>query len=357
MLEAMDLLMSFPHTELTLKADRKTIPITALDITEENVEKFNTIYLWVKAKNWGKIVRTKSGSISIAKKNFKPPCWDVQLTSSCVELTILCIKGMWRIQFRQAPQTDTDKQRHIYGSEAFRWFTKRLRQDGVDLTEYAIDNGAEVKETIPKALVSVARRNIENIEFEHVYHVDYHSSHMAGLANTHPEFRPTVEYFYNNRKERPEYKAVLTNTWGYLQSLGCCQARWAHLSKDAIEDTNRRVSELAERVRAAGGMVLLFNTDGFWYVRQSGPYHGEGEGTALGEWQNDHFDCKFRIKSPGAYEYIEDGKYHAVVRGQTKLDKKLPRELWEWGSIFTNEASAVLAYYWSEEHGLIIKEA
>lgn len=352
----LETLMKFPHSQPSSKPNKIAIPVVALDINDENAELFNKIYFWIRDTKFNKIVRTKSGGISIAKGKFRPPCWDVSASGSCVELTIIIKEGMWRIQFRQSPQTEEDKKKHIFGSQAFRYFVQELRKNGVDINDYAIDNGVEVKKTIPKQLVSCARPVFLKVPLENVHHVDYHSSHMAGLANTHPEFKSTVEYFYNHRKERPEYKAVLTNTWGYMQSTACCQAKWAHLSKDALEDTNERVLELAKRVEAAGGTILLYNTDGFWYMRKEGPYHGEGEGKALGQWENDHINCKFRMKSAGAYEYMEDGVYTPVVRGQTKLDKRLPRSQWEWGSIFTNEASAVLAYYWTEEEGLKIKE-
>ena len=93
-----------------------------------------------------------------------------------------------------------------------------------------------------------------------------------------------------------------------MQSISGCNARWAHLSRDAIKDNNDRVKKLAETLEKKGRMVLSFNTDGIWY---KGPvYHGEGEGDGLGEWHNDHVNCKFRAKSSGSYEFIENKKYY-----------------------------------------------
>lgn len=340
-------LLKIKHAQLTLAPNYRLIPVHALDMNDENAHWFNQVYNWLNEQNWAKIVRTKSGGISIAKGSLRLPSWDVKLSGACIELTILC-EGMWRIQFRQTTSVREDE-KVIYGSQAFKIFVQQLEKNGISMKDYAIENGTEVKKEIPKALIKAPREQIFGMTFENAHHVDFHSSHMAGLANTHPEFRETVEYFYTRRKQHAEYKAVLTNTWGYMQSIGCCGARWAHLSKDAIEDTNRRVSELAERVRAAGGMILLFNTDGFWYVADE-PYHGEGEGPGLGQWQNDHVNCKFRAKSAGAYEYIENEQYTPIIRGRTKLDKIQPdRKKWQWGSIFTNEGADILTYYWSED--------
>ena len=129
-----------------------------------------------------------------------------------------------------------------------------------------------------------------------------------------------------------DYKHILNFSIGFMQSINGCGARWAHLAKDAIKDNNDRVRSLAATVEKSGRTVLLFNTDGFWY---EGPvFHGKGEGDGLGQWHNDHMNCKFRMSGAGSYEFIEDGKYNPVVRGipnDTKLD-------WHWGDIYTKKA-------------------
>ena len=50
-----------------------------------------------------------------------------------------------------------------------------------------------------------------------------------------------------------------------MQSIAGCNARWAHLSRDAIGDNNKRVKNLAETLETKGRMVLSFNVDGIWY--------------------------------------------------------------------------------------------
>ena len=112
-------------------------------------------------------------------------------------------------------------------------------------------------------------------------------------------------------------------------------------------------------------MPILYNTDGVWYYSPNGkPYHGEGEGKGIGCWENDHLDCKWRAKSKGCYEFIEEGKYSPVVRGLTKYDKIKPdRTTWEWGDIFKKEAEVIQLklkdeYLWldNELKGVIIYE-
>jgi hypothetical protein len=184
------------------------------------------------------------------------------------------------------------------------------------------------------------------------HHVDFHSSWPAGLCNKYPEFRPVVEFLYNRRHEYPENKLILNASIGYMQSaMAQVRARWAALSKAAIEDNNARIDALAQRLDDAGYTVIAYNTDGIWYTGGE-PYHGEGEGNNLGQWENDHTHCQLRFKSPGAYEYIEDGKYTPVVRGYTNLDKIRPRTEWSWGDIY-QDASIPIRFAFVEGVGIV----
>ena len=100
-------------------------------------------------------------------------------------------------------------------------------------------------------------------------------------------------------------------------------------------------------MKKKGRIVLSFNTDGIWY---KGPvFHWEGEGESLGEWHNDHICCKFRAKSAGSYEFIENGVYHAVVRGISNDIK----DDWEWGAIYEKKAEPQL-FTFTEEGGISI---
>ena len=334
------------------------IPVYVLGITEEGATQFNLFYDELRNSTYNKIVRTPSGGISINKSNFRPPMWDVSYTFACIELTIVAMSKMLRIQFRQDVSLDADgagEQRKIYGRQAITEFKKQLLRDGIDLDAYAIDNGMEVKKSVPKYIIRAANKYVfgEDKVFENCHHIDFHNSFPAGLINTHPEFAPTITRLYEARKEKPIYKAVLNYSIGFFQSEKGCQARWCHLAKDAIADNNARLLELSQKLADSGRRVLLWNTDGIWY--QGDIYHGEGEGSKLGEWENDHVNCRLRAKSEGAYEFIEGDKYYPVLRGYTKLDKQKPRDKWEWGDIFHLD-SAVIHFYWNEEEGITNEE-
>ena len=145
-------------------------------------------------------------------------------------------------------------------------------------------------------------------------------------------------------------KNILNFSIGFMQSLGGCSARWAHLSRDAIKDNNDRVRELARRLDKSGRLVISFNTDGIWY---RGPvFHGKGEGDNMGDWHNDRINCQFRMKSDGAYEFIEDGIYYPVVRG---ISNDVKGD-WQWGDIYTDKAQAQL-FTFTEEEGIRLNGA
>ena len=218
------------------------------------------------------------------------------------------------------------------GRKAFTAFKKFLSKRGIDLDSYAIEDGDSVKVHIEKPLIMMKYESLADMVFEKVNHIDFHSSYAGGLANTHAEFRAPLEELFQKREKKEIYKNILNFSIGFMQSKSCCSARWAHLSRDAIKDNNKRVKKLAETLEKKGRIILLFNTDGIWY---KGPvFHGEGEGEGLGEWHNDHINCQFRMKSAGAYEYIENGVYTPVVRG-VSMEK---REGWKWGDIYSSKA-------------------
>lgn len=340
--------------KVVLHANQKKIPSYALDNTIEGAHEFNIYYQELLQKGWNRIVRTagagktKVKAISIARKNFKPPMWDVSYTNACIELTIITNK-MLRIQFRQITSVEEEDGPVIYGYQAMMALKAELKKDKIDLEKYAITNGAAIKPTVPKYIIALESKAYTDLTFENCHHIDFHNSFPAGLVNTHPEFRPTIERLYESRKSKPINKSILNNSIGYFHSLPHCGARWAHLAKDAIQNNNDRLRELAQKLKEAGRLVISYNTDGIWYSGDI--YHGEGEGKKLGEWENDHVNCKFRAKSAGAYEFIEDGKYHPVIRGRTNYDLIKPRTEWEWGDIYRKESKPFL-FYWKEGEGI-----
>ena len=301
------------------------IPVSNFNIDPDGAKKFNKIYKWLLKQKLFQIKRTPSGGIKNGP-HMEVPAWDVRKNKYCVEITLILSGRAWRIQFR----TKTPKK--LSGRSAFTKFKALLKKDGINLDDYAIENGSEIKKEIETYLVKPLKDLYIDKVFKNAHHIDFHSSFAGGLANTHPEFRKTLEWLYKNREKKEINKHILNFSIGFMQSIAGCNAKWAHLSKDAIGDNNKRLLELSEKVAKSGRTVILFNTDGLWY---DGPiYHGEGEGEGLGQWHNDHVNCKFRVASAGAYEFIENGEYNPVVRGipnDTKLD-------WKWGDIYTKKA-------------------
>lgn len=339
-------LLKLKHSDITRKVNYVKIPCTAYQMNDEGAHKFNELYKWIKSLNFKQIVRTPSGGISIERKNFKPPMWDVRTTKSLIELTIIIKEGCWRIQFRTIPKK-TDEGTSLYGSACFKLFREKCKEFGIDLDEYKIYNGKEVKEEIERPLISLERPTYRDKIFNNVHHMDFHSSYPTGLINTHPEFKAPIKWMYEHRKEdNNKYKLVLNATIGYMQSLDCCDAMWAHLSRDAINDNNKRIREMAHKLRISGKVVISYNTDGIWYLGDV--YHDSEEGKNLGQWENDHINCTFRAKSAGSYEFIENGKYYPVVRGQTRLDMIKSRDQWVWGDIY-QDIAIPLTYKWTED--------
>lgn len=324
------------------------IPITKLHYTSDNVALFNSIYFYMKnQKSFAKIERTNSGGISnrcpLSERHAR---WDIRQSDNWIEITIIENAGMWRIQMSPGKEKETPI---LSGRQAFFMFKEFIKKFNIDMEKYSINNGEIVHKSIEKPLISLEHENVRRDRiFNGVHHVDFHNSYPAGLVNTHPEFKEGIEYLYKNRDRKPEYKDLLNYTIGFFHSK-FCGYKYAQLAKDAIADSNKRVLELAKRIEKAGRVILLYNTDGFWYYGKI--YHGEGEGENLGQWRNDHINCKFRAKSSGAYEYIENEEYHPVLRGYTLLDEIKPRSQWEWGDIY-QENAIVKKYKFSEEEGI-----
>jgi len=332
------------------------MPCTQLDPTEENAKFMNDLVKIFKKRHYNKIERTKIGSYSYSRTIV--PAYDFRATKSIFELTVVD-EYMYRIQFRtvNTATADDGTDTTLFGRDAFKLFKKMCLDNNIDLDDYAETDGRKHKEEIEKYMIDLTMFGMPGKTYKHCHHIDFHSSFPSGLVNTHPEFRPVIETLYAGRKSKPEYKYILNATIGYMQSIPCCSAKWAALSRDAINDNNKRVRELYNRLLDNGFVPLAFNTDGIWYYGD-GPkdiYHGQGEGLNICEWGHDHIDCTLRFKSKGSYEFIEDGKYQAVVRGRTYYDRIVPRENWVWGDIFREDAE-VLKFTLVDDQIVIVEE-
>lgn len=321
----------------------------------ETVKEFNRIFFPLRDSDWPMLSRTDENYISRNRKSFRQKGWDIQVDTLYFELIVIYLGKMWIIHFEE-PRGREKEEGNISGSTAFRYFVRELEKFGVNISKMAITNGMEVKKDIEHPLIDLYRDNIAGRTFYNAHHIDFHSSHPAGMAKYYSELRPAIENIYKTKeasaKDSFEYnkcKAILNRTWGYLQSKWV-GAKWAHIARDAIHDTNERLVELSNRLIASGRQVLAYNTDGIWY--QGEIYHGEGEGPGLGQWGHDHVNCRIRFKSKGAYEFEENGNYKAVVRGYSTLDRIKPRENWVWGDIYRTE---IYEYKFSMEKGVYIE--
>ena len=347
-----ELLSEFTPSQITAKPNYINIKCSLLTPNNENAVKFNTILGYLKEINAKKVNRTPSGGISVSKF-VRLPSYDYTYGNSGAELLILTEFGFYRIQFRASLAKNDQNEKQMSGRKAFMEFSKILSENGIKIEDYAVKNGKEIKKEIEKPLIKLEKehfaRNENSEPFENCHHIDFHNSYPGGLAITHPEFRPVIEKLYNKRQENSVYKAILNYTIGFMQSKWVGY-KYANLSRDAINNNNERVRRIAQLLKESGRVVLAYNTDGVWYSGEI--FHGEGEGENVGEWKNDHTNCLLRFKSAGAYEYIEKGEYHPVLRGYTNLDKIKSRDYWEWGDIYKTEVFKFML----DENGIMIGE-
>lgn len=345
------------HSKYTKNVNYMLIPTTRLHYNADNIKLFNAIYFEMKkkARYYTKIERTASGGISTNK----PPIaalrqWDLREQKPFLELTIINNDGCWRIQMSPGKKSSEMGEHSILsGKQAFFKFREILATKfNLKLEDFSDPDGEMINHTIEKPLIIMRHESLTKDKvFEGVHHIDFHNSYPAGLAATHPEFKEAITYLYENRYKHPEFKDLLNFSIGFMHSK-YVKYQYSQLAKDAIAYSNKKVLALAKRVELAGGRILLFNTDGFWY--KGDIFHGAGEGAKLGEWRNDHINCKFRAKSAGAYEFIENEQYHPVIRGYTALDEIKDRGNWDWGDIY-QESAEIKQYDFDEERGIIEK--
>lgn len=321
----------------------KCVPIIP---NEEGCKKFNRIYLTIKNQpSIIEIQRTPSGGISIAGARGLSDQYGIIHLERMLEFTIIIyfqnkVLGV-RYQFGY-PKLE----KSFSGRRALNHAKKDCERFGIDLNTLAIKNGLEVKKEIEKPKIWLDE-DFRDMTLSNCHHIDRHSSHPAGMVKYFPELKPLLEFYYQKRHKSKIAKAQLVMLWGAFQSKSLCGAKWAHIAKAGIHDTNQFVDEMIKRLRKSGRQVIAINTDGIWY--QGDIYHGEGEGDNMGDWHNDHTNCTLRFKSAGSYEYIENGKYTPVVRGRTTLDKLKDRDHWEWGDIYRG---ASVMYEFDKETGL-----
>lgn len=324
-----------------------------IDVTEEGINKFNEIYSLVK--DWRVAPITKSGAINKTGKSFRYFSHRVFQTKSSIELIIIAPRRSYRVMFRSGYGKEEGK---LSGKVAFKKFIAPLEKRGYDLLAYGIENGEEVKRTIPK----YDRRVNSELRYktiEHAFHFDINSAFFAGIANSYGYlfdgfFGEHIRDIFNNRKNPDKKykhnKDILTHTQGYFQSEYCKHNGYkyclAHMAKAGIVYTCQKLLEIIQKYEEFGCEFIATNTDGAWMTippefSRKQAESVEGYGKELGDFKIDYWDCKLRYKSANAYEFIDDGKVIVKYSGICKLDKIKPREEWEWGDIFRKDASPI----------------
>lgn len=237
----------------------------------------------------------------------------------------------------------------IDGQPASRIIYKTADKYNIDFSKYISKDGLEDQKQIEPPHIEVLQKIFLNHKVSNVHHIDFRSSYASRICEAYPELKPMYEELFANRKDNNGYyKHVLTNSIGCFHSKWCVDYfsrhktvpyQFANLAKIAINGTRAKIIDMIEKLRNAGCTPLLSNTDGIWYYSENGVYHDGDEGDQLCNWQNDHINCEFLMTGPGAYQYVENGVCHSVVRGICNLDAEKPnRADWEFGDIMNIES-------------------
>lgn len=331
-----------------MKPNKMLIPVNNFGFDSDGITQFNEIYQYClqNAENglMSEFVITKSGGISIKRENIRGFRWAIIIKTTFIEIVIKNFDARYYrfIIGHQKNQKDGPS-----GRQAFWKYKEMLQKHNVNLDDLAIDNGEEVKKTIPSPKIDLLV--VENRTYYNAHHIDLNSAYNAGMMKSFPVLEPAIREMYNLRKVNQDYKEVLNMTQGFMQS-SLCGYKFSHISKAGYVYTINKLNELSDKIIEQGGRILAYNTDGIWYQSDT-LYHDNEEGTDIGQWKHDHINCKIRFKSKGCYEYVDNnGEYVPVVRGESSYEKIKPREQWEWGDIYQGE---ILNYKFKEGIGIV----
>ena len=305
---------------------------------------------------------TYSGQLS--KTNFNYGVWYI-LNNQFFKLFVSCIDAedipcAYQLRFRI---NDTDFGREISGRDSFQRFRAELKRDGVDIENFAISNGKELKSAIDFGNPVIQfNESIKDKVIDNVHHVDMASAYMYFAGIYHPEWEKTIRRIYDLRKSDSIYKHILTHACGFFQSQYCILNGHGYALADvasfAIRNTAIAVKKMAKELTNYGFKILAFNTDGVWFhgdlkLLPQETFEKFTQKKEIGKFSIDHKNCTIRFKSVGSYEYMENGKYTPVVRGLTRYDRAgLARDNWKWGYIYTPEGEQVEVYKFEKDCGL-----
>lgn len=342
-------------SKLKLKPNKKQIK--AINIYFDKYEEWNEIALYCK-KHYLEVKPTLSGAMPINKNHNLRERYMIVLGNQRAELTIACAKGLFRFVLKPK----AGEHNPVTGRQADQIFYSKCDEYGINISEYMITNGKDVKKEILPPHIQILNQWAEGRVTENVHHLDLNSAYASQIIKEYPELTEVYNDLYHNRhNDDDKYKHVLTNSIGSFQSETCVDPTdrrranpycLANFSKIAINGTRAIIEYYIEKLRKSGRVPLLSNTDGIWYSGDI--YHDKNEGSELGQWKTDHKNCIIYIKSTGAYQFLEDGKCNTVVRGITAYDAIEPdREKWEWLKL--KEIDNIATFKFNKEKGIMEK--
>lgn len=340
-------------------------PSNIFKFNDEGMNTLNNVIEYLENNfERNEIVWTRSGGISIKRKNLRLPAWDIRENKTRIEVILISIGycARWQLSVNAAQVEHIGK--NFGGRQAYLAFRQICKKFNIDLNKYAIENGEEVKKTIEKPMVGYRINCKLDKTYYNVHHLDLNSSYMSGIAIKNPGLARVIQYIYDKRKSGNEiYKAILNNTYGFFQSPYCAVNKhkyaFAHLSKDAIAFNNEYIRLLIEHLQETGRNVLMVNTDGIWYQGEIFEDRECGFGSNLGQWKTDYRDCKFKMRSSGSYQIdgteVKTGRigYKAFQKGYTKLDRVKPRAEWEWDDIY--ECGDEISYHFNRKTNRVVR--
>lgn len=322
-------------------------------ITEivKNLDKINTLYKLLKSSDLHQIQRTPGGSIAKHNIHHISGAWDCrevwqdnhQLKGIIITVIIKGYVFVYKCGNFKVNKSD------MTGSKAFCIFKKTCDAAGIKLDDFKIKNGKDLKAGIEMPYIKMFKRYKV---VDHVNHLDINSAWAWGVCQSFPAFTGVFAALKNKDK-------LIAN-----MALGYCQSRYigyslANLSKAGIENCNRYVEKLMERLIKADFEILGINTDGIWYRAVNGEfklYHDENEGNELGQWKNDHQDCEFMAYSDGQYWFKEKGVFYPRARGFYSYERIKAREEWNEKD-FDYAMGSQLIVDWNPEEGFVTYEA
>lgn len=314
-------------------------------------DRINALYKALKASPLDKIQRTASGAIQKHNIKHASGAWDCKEVRTAqnvfkgVVITVILRNRVFVFKCGAFGVKDSE----ITGRKAFRMFESACKKHGINIWDYAIDNGVEIKSQIERPYILCLQKFKR---LEHVHHLDINNAWCAGVCEDYPELIPV---FVDLREKN---KLIGDIALGFCQSE-YIQYKLSNLSKSGINNTNRNITDLMESLAKQNFDVIAINTDGIWYkdkTNQNRIYTDENEGKELGQWKTDHKDCTFCAYSNGQYYFIENGKFNVRARGYYLYEKKKPRTEWDEHDFDQAMASAI-TLTWDNEEGFITYEA